>query len=65
MATTINFKNNYDNFIDDFKKDTGLDPKKNVAEYISYFNARISDMNYQLNWQLGEAILNKIESIRK
>jgi len=61
MATTISYQNNYGKFTDDFKKDTGLDSKKNIAEYIAYFTARINDMNYQLNHQLGEAILNKIK----
>ncbi|MEO6136467.1 MAG: hypothetical protein ABIP35_15010 [Ginsengibacter sp.] len=61
MPTKIEFKNNYEIFFDDFKKDTGLDAKRSIAEYIDYFNARINDMNYQLNWQIGEAILKKIE----
>jgi hypothetical protein len=65
MATTISYQNNYGKFTDDFKKDTGLDPKKNTTEYIAYFNARINDMSYQLNHQIGEAILQKMESIRK
>jgi hypothetical protein len=63
--TKITYQNNYDKFFEDFKKDTGLDPKRNAAEYIAYFNARINDMNYQLNHQLGEAFLTKMESLRK
>ena len=46
--------------IEDFKKDTGLDPKKDVEIYITYHNARMTDMLYQLNVQMGQLILNNI-----
>lgn len=58
--TTLNHKNNYSKFKEDFSKDTGLDASKNVSEYINYFNARMADMNYQLNHQLAERYLNEI-----
>lgn len=58
--TTLNYKNNYGKFKDDFSKDTGLDASKNVSEYINYFNARMTDMNYQMNYQLAERYLNEI-----
>lgn len=60
MATELTYQNNYGRFLDDFKKDTGLDPKKNVSEYISYFNARMTDMNYQMHHQLANRYLNEI-----
>lgn len=60
MATTLNYVNNYAKFKEDFKKDTGLDASKNVAEYINYFNARMADMNYQMNFQLANQYLNEI-----
>lgn len=63
MPTQIDYRNNFSKFIEDFKKDTGLDYKKSPEAYIAYYNARINDMNYQLNHQLGEAILSKIASI--
>lgn len=58
----ITFKNNYELHFEDFKKDTGLDPKKDVEIYITYHNARMTDMLYQLNVQMGQLILNKIGS---
>ena len=61
----ITFKNNYAVFIEDFGKDTGLDAKKEPAIYIAYYNARFTDQNYQLNFQLGELILQKIESLNR
>ncbi len=60
MAVTLNFKNNYDTFKEDFKKDTGFDAVKNPTEYINYFNARMTDMNYQLNHQMANVYLNEI-----
>ncbi|MGK2862613.1 MAG: hypothetical protein ACSLE0_11815 [Chitinophagaceae bacterium] len=60
MATELTYKNNYNNFKEDFKKDTGLDPTKNVTEYISYFNSRMTDMNYQMHKQLANIYLNEI-----
>jgi hypothetical protein len=58
--TTLNYKNNYASFKEDFKNDTGLDATKNVSEYINYFNARMSDMNYQLSHQMANRYLNEI-----
>lgn len=60
MSKELTYKNNYNNFKEDFKKDTGLDPTKNVVEYISYFNARMTDMNYQMHHQLANIYLNEI-----
>lgn len=42
-------KNNFGNFKDSFKKDTGLDAKENMSEYIAYANFRINDYFMQTN----------------
>lgn len=61
MSTEIKFLNNYDKFKEDFKKDTGLNASNDVTSYIAYYHARISDMEYQLNFQALNLILNKID----
>jgi hypothetical protein len=61
--TTINTKNNFPNLKDDFKKDTGLDAKEHMSDYINYFNARMTDINYQTNFQSYNVILNHIDAL--
>ena len=65
VNVNIQLNNNYPSFFQQFTTDTGLDPKKNVSEYIAYFNARMSDANYQLNQQYLKVILNEIASLRE
>ena len=64
MATTVSQQNNYSNFKEDFKKDTGLDASKNISEYINYYNARINDMNYQLAFTGANSILTSLNEIK-
>ena len=42
MSVDLKFINNYDKLKQEFRKDTKLDPDKNVSEYIAYFNARVN-----------------------
>ena len=44
-----------------FKKETGLDWKTNLQTYIMYYNAKTSD----LNWQVTTAILEEIRAYKK
>lgn len=39
----INYLNNYDRYESDFNRDTGLDPKKDIREYLLYINFRTND----------------------
>lgn len=63
MAVTINYQNNYGKLKEDFKNDTGLDANKSIPEYIAYYNARMNDKQYQMDFQLAEIFLNKIDQI--
>ena len=54
-------KNNYANFKTDFEKDTGLKFKdENIAIYIQYYNARVSDNQLQLQSFLLAQIHNRL-----
>jgi len=52
MSKKITLNSNFSNFKKDFQKDTGLDPDQNMELYIHYFNARISDYNFQINMEI-------------
>ena len=52
-------KNNYDSFKQDFKKDTALEADKHLAEYIAYYNARMTDMQYQLDHYMANQWMNQ------
>jgi hypothetical protein len=41
--------NNFSAYKADFKKDTGKEWKDALLEYITYYNARMNDMNTQVN----------------
>ena len=50
---------NFDHFKNDFKKDTGLNVNKTtMGLYIQYYNARINDWHYQLDFETVSALLN-------
>jgi len=63
MSVDLKFINNYDKLKQEFRKDTKLDPDKNVSEYIVYFNARVNDMTYQFHFQLANRYLNEISDL--
>lgn len=56
----MQIKNNFNAFKDDFKKDTGMDAKSNIAEYIQYANFRINDQLIQFSTQYFNSVLNEI-----
>lgn len=64
MSRTINLKNNFENFKNDFKKDTGLDSATNMEAYISYVNFRISDYNMQVNMEIMNEISNLPQTLK-
>jgi hypothetical protein len=67
------------NFDDDFKKDTGLDPKANLTEYLLYCNLRmamkVSDRVFSLETRIGaiedlfmklpDSMIDKVEERRR
>ena len=65
MSYKIEFKNNYQTLKDEFKNDTGLSADKDIAVYIAYINARMTDNLYQLNYKGLEILLNKIDELKK
>ncbi len=50
---SIKFKNNYETFKSDFKKDTGLEyAKETVSEYLQCLNFRLNDHQVQMDLHL-------------
>lgn len=61
-TNAIQRKNNFDSFKEDFKKDTGSDiGKETMHLYISYFNARMNDLAFQVISELPHQLLNKLD----
>lgn len=58
MSRTINLKNNFNSFEQDFTKDTGLKKGENPEAYINYVTARLIDKNVQMNWHIMEELMN-------
>lgn len=52
MTRKIDLKNNFLEFTKEFRTDTGLDYKTNIELYIQYYNARMTDRSFQLNWHI-------------
>jgi hypothetical protein len=57
----ITIKNNFSQFKTEFKADTGLDAQGNMELYIQYFNARMNDKTFQINYHLTHLLLNKLD----
>jgi hypothetical protein len=56
-------KNNYNSFTQEFKKDTGLEPKDHPAEYIAYYNARMTDeLNQTVRYIAGQLVSGEFSS---
>ncbi|MDZ7775963.1 MAG: hypothetical protein U5L09_10410 [Bacteroidales bacterium] len=64
MSRKIDLKNNFGNFKQDFKKDTGLDADQNMDAYIQYVNARLADYNFQMNWEIMNELINLPDLIK-
>jgi len=58
MSRTIDFKNNFRTFEQDFEKDTGLRMKDNMELYIQYANLRFSDRAFQMTWHMMNELIN-------
>ena len=56
--------NNFKNLKNDFKLDTGLDADKELALYLAYYNARMSDMNYQINHELTKLLEGVVKDLK-
>lgn len=53
-----NIINNFERYKADFQRDTGLNPATHMSEYITYYNARCTDMAAQIALQLYPIIFS-------
>jgi hypothetical protein len=44
----LKIQNNFENYKEAFKKDTGLDWQENLELYIKYYHAVVQDKTYQV-----------------
>lgn len=56
----IQIQNNFNAFKDDFKRDTGMDVKSNMAEYLQYANFRVNDQLMQISAHGFNKVLDEI-----
>ncbi len=64
MEKTEVSRNRYNEFKQDFKKDTGLDYNaQNLEMYIQYYNARVNDQNTLANFQMLVRLENKLSEL--
>ena len=62
MNTKI--ENNFSTFKADFKNDTGLEvSNENMPIYLAYYNARVNDINAQINTVYLSKLSNKLDHL--
>ena len=54
MNQKIELISNFENFKQDFKKETGLEANNNVEMYLTYYNGKCADISMQLLLKLLE-----------
>jgi hypothetical protein len=65
MALLFASKNRFNDFREDFHKDTNLSPEANIEAYISYVNARFADQNNKLLTDLAKDIQELNKTLKK
>jgi hypothetical protein len=60
----IQLKSNFENFKQDFEKDTRLRVQDNMGLYIQYYNARVNDYHMQLTTNLLQDLISEIRMKR-
>jgi hypothetical protein len=61
----IGVHNRFNEFRDDFRKDTGLSAEENMELYIQYVTARFTDQNHRLLTNMASEIQDLIKVLKK
>lgn len=56
-------ENNFERFKNDFRLNTGLDPKTNMDTYIQYYQARILDEMMQKQDERLRQLIEKVSAL--